>query len=85
MPDTEDDDSEQRLSHTPSTPSSEGRMSAHNNGPFTYDFPERLSGISQLSFDETQWGADGQRRSGTSEVSAMDSSESSTHHPHQII
>jgi hypothetical protein len=74
-----------------SSPSSEGRLSAHNNGPFSYGLPERLSDVSRLSFDAEHWGTDHhhhhyhRRQSGGSDVSAMDSDESSTMHPHQII
>ena len=76
-----------------STRSSEGRMSAHNNGPFSYGLPERLSDVSRLSFDAEEWGTGGHqhqhrhqsRRSGGSDISALDSDESSTMHPHQII
>lgn len=74
-------------SSSPSTRSSEGHLSAHNNGPFSYGLPERLSDVSRLSFDAEHWGRGNQqlRRSGGSDVSALDSDESSTRHPHQII
>ncbi len=75
-----------------STRSSEGRLSAHNNGPFSYGLPERLSDVSSLSFNAEHWGTDHhhhhhhhRRQSGGSDVSAMDSDESSTIHPHQMI
>lgn len=68
-----------------STTSSSG-MSAHNNGPFSYGLPERLSDISGLSFDVSQWATDHPRGSyRASIVSAVSSDESSTMHPHQII
>lgn len=74
-------------SSSPSTLSSEGHLSAHNNGPFSYGLPERLSDVSRLSFDAEHWGIGTrhERRSGGSDISAMDSDESSTMHPHQII
>ncbi len=65
---------------------SSSRMSAHNNGPFSYGLPERLSDISGLSFDVSQWATDHPRGSyRESVVSAVSSDESSTTHPHQII
>ncbi len=68
-----------------STTSSSG-ISAHNNGPFSYGLPERLSDISGLSFDVSQWATDHPRGSyRASVVSAVSSDESSTTHPHQII
>lgn len=68
-----------------STTSSSG-MSAHNNGPFSYGLPERLSDISGLSFDVSQWSTDHPRGSyRASVISAVSSDESSTMHPHQII
>ena len=68
-----------------STTSNSG-MSAHNNGPFSYGLPERLSDISGLSFDVSQWSTDHPRGSyRASVVSAVSSDESSTMHPHQII
>ena len=68
-----------------STTSSSG-ISAHNNGPFSYGLPERLSDISGLSFDVSQWATDHPRGSyRASVVSAVSSDESSTMHPHQII
>ena len=70
---------------TTSTTSSSG-MSAHNHGPFSYGLPERLSDISGLSFDVSQWSTDHPRGSNrASAVSAVSSDESSTMHPHQII
>ena len=61
-------------------------MSAHNNGPFSYGLPERLSDVSGLSFDVSQWATDQPRGSyRASVVSAVSSDESSTMHPHQII
>lgn len=72
-------------SSPPSTRSSDAHLSAHNHGPFSYGLPERLSDVSRLSFDAEHWATDHHRVSGGSDVSALDSDESSTMHPHQII
>ena len=63
------------------------RMSAHNNGPFSYGLPERLSDMSHLSFDPSQWTTEHPRQSDRASVisAVTDSDESSTMHPHQII
>ncbi|KAK3174441.1 hypothetical protein OEA41_001687 [Lepraria neglecta] len=63
------------------------RMSAHNNGPFSYGLPERLSDVSYLSFDPSQWTTEHPRQSDRASVisAVTDSDESSTMHPHQII
>ena len=73
--------------HTRSTSTtSSSEMSAHNNGPFSYGLPERLSDISGLSFDVSQWSTDHPRESyRASVISAVSSDESSSMHPHQII
>ena len=62
-------------------------MSAHNNGPFSYGLPERLSDVSHLSFDPSQLTAEHSRQPHRASVvcAVTDSDESSTMHPHQII
>ena len=63
------------------------RMSAHNDGPFSYGLPERLSDVSHLSFDPSQWITNHPRQSDRASVisAVTDSDESSTVHTHQII
>lgn len=63
------------------------RMSAHNNGPFSYGLRERLSDVSHLSFDPSQWTTEHPRQSDKASVisAVTNSDESLTMHPLQII
>ena len=61
-------------------------MSAHNNGPFSYGLPERLSDVSILSLDPSQWTPEHPRDSRrASAVSPISGDEGSATHPHQLV
>ncbi|KAL2038941.1 hypothetical protein N7G274_008281 [Stereocaulon virgatum] len=61
-------------------------MSAHNNGPFSHGLPERLSDVSILSLDSSQWTPEHPRDSRrASAVSPIGGDEGSATHPHHLV